>query len=218
MAVGAETHAALGAVLEARGRFTEAASAYGRAAEIDSKWRTKADTARSAAGRIGLPDELREVAAASSVTRGQLAALITARLDSLLARAPARSPAVATDIRTHWAAESIVRVTQAGVMEIAANHTFRPEAALSRGELATISARLIRLALSDREAAFAPLKAARPAFGDVSASHAIYQSAALAAASGAMSPDADGRFRPAASATGAEVLAVIARLQQLGAR
>ena len=217
-ATDAETHAALGTILEARGRLTEAASAYSRAAEIDSKWRTKADAARAAAAKTGLPDELREIAAAASVTRGQLAALIVARLDSLLERAPARPPSVATDIRTHWAAASIVRVTQAGVMEVAANHTFRPEASLSRGELATISSRLVPLAMAGRDAALAPLRTARPVFGDVATSHALYRSAALAVASGAMSADPDGRFRPTASATGPDVLTVIARLQQLGAR
>ena len=214
----AETHAALGTVLEARGRLTEAASAYSRAAEIDSKWRAKAEAARSTAGRSGLPDELRDLATATSVMRGHLAAFIVARLDSLLDRAPKRPPSVATDIRTHWAAASIVRVTQAGVMEVSANHTFRPEAALSRGELATVSARLVSLALAGRDAALAPLTAARPALGDVAQSHALYRSAALAVASGAMKTDADGRFQPGRPATGADVTAAVARLEQLGAR
>ena len=217
-ATDAETHAALGNVLEARGRLNDAASAYSRAAEIDSKWRAKAEAARSAAARSGVPDELRELAAATSVVRGQLAALIVSRLSDLLDRAPKRPPSVATDIRTHWAAESIVRVTQAGVMEISANHTFRPEAALSRGELATVTARLIPLALSGRDATLAPLSAARPAFGDVAQSHALYRSAALAVASGAMLTDPDGRFQPSRPATGADVLAAVTRLQQLGAR
>ena len=214
----AETHAALGTVLEARGRLNEAASEYSRAAEIDSKWRTKAEALRAAAARSGLPDELRELATAASVTRGQLAALIAVRLEAVLDRAPKRPPAVATDIRTHWAAESIVRVTQAGVMEVSANHTFRPDAVLSRGELATVSSRLIPLALADRDAALAPLKAARPPLGDIAESHALYRSAALAVASAAMKTDPDGRFAPTRAATGSDVLAAVARLQQLGAR
>jgi tetratricopeptide (TPR) repeat protein len=214
----AETHAALGTVLQARGRLNEAASAYGRAAEIDSKWRARAEAARAAAARSGLPDELSELATAASVTRGELAALIAIRLGAVLDRAPKRPPSVATDIRTHWAAESIVRVTQAGIMDVSANHTFQPGANLSRSELAIVSARLIPLALADRGATLAPLKAARPALGDVAESHALYRSAALAVASAAMKTDADGRFQPARVATGPDVLAAVARLQQLGER
>jgi hypothetical protein len=129
------------------------------------------------------------------VTRGQLAALIALRLSAVLDRAPKRPPSVATDIRTHWAAESIVRVTQAGVMDVSANHTFQPDANISRGELAIVSARLIPLVLADRSADLAPLKAARPPLGDVAESHALYRSAALAVASAAMKSDADGRFQ-----------------------
>ena len=214
----AETHAALGTVLEARGRLNEAASAYSRAAGIDSKWRAKAEASRAAAARSGLPDELAELATAVSVTRGQLAALVALRLSGVLDRAPKRPPSVATDIRTHWAAESIVRVTQAGVMDVSANHTFQPDATISRGELAIVSARLIPLVLADRSADLAPLKAARPPLGDVAESHALYRSAALAVASAAMKSDADGRFQAARPATGSDVLSAVARLQQLGAR
>jgi tetratricopeptide (TPR) repeat protein len=213
-----ETHAALGSVLEARGRLNEASSAYSRAAEIDSKWRSKADASRAAAARSGVPDELRDLAMAVSVTRGQIAALIANRLAVVLDRAPKRPPSVATDIRTHWAAAAIVRVTQAGVMEVSANHTFRPDASLSRGELATISARLVPLALADRGAALASLKAARPPFGDVGPSHVLYPAVALAVASGAMKTDSDNRFQPARTATGPDVLSAVARVQQLGER
>jgi tetratricopeptide (TPR) repeat protein len=215
-AADAETHAALGTILEARGRLTEAGAAYRRAAEIDSKWRAKADASRAAAARSGLPDELRELASAPSVTRGQLAALVAVRLGAVLDRAPKRPPSVATDIRTHWAAASIMRVTQAGVMDVAANHTFRPDALVSRGDLASVSARLVPLALGDRSAALAPLKAARPVLGDISESHALYRSAALAVASEAMKTDEGGRFQPAKAATGSDVLAAVARLHQLG--
>jgi tetratricopeptide (TPR) repeat protein len=71
----AENHAALGAVLEARGRLREAATVYDRAAAIDSAWRAKADAARAAADKTGMPDELREIGSATTVSRGELAGL-----------------------------------------------------------------------------------------------------------------------------------------------
>jgi hypothetical protein len=103
-------------------------------------------------------------------------------------------------------------------MDVSANHTFQPDANISRGELATVSARLIPLVLADRSTVLAPLKAAHPPLGDIAESHALYRSAALAVAAAAMKADADGRFQPARTATGSDVLSAVARLQQLGER
>ncbi len=217
-ATDAETHAALGAVLEARGHLVEAAAAYAQAASIDSKWRAKAEAARAAAVKSGLPDELRDMATATTVTRGHLAALIGIRMAALLDRAPKRPPVVATDIRTHWAASWIVPVTQAGVMDVFANHTFQPTAIVQRGDLARVSARLISLALADQPAELTRLQAVHPPLVDVANTNVVYRSAALAVAAGVMKADEGGRFQPTQPVSGADVLAAIARLEQLGAR
>ncbi len=212
----AESHAALGAVLDARGRLVEAASAYERAAAIDSKWRSKAEAARDRAVKSGLPDELRDLGTAQTVTRGQLAGLIGIRLESILGRAPRRAPVVATDIRTHWAAVWIAAVAQAGVMEVFSNHTFQPAAAVRRSDLAQAAARLVALAITDRPAELARLQAVRPTLADLPPTNAGYRAAALAVAAGVLTADEAGRFHPARAATGAEVTAVISRIQRLG--
>jgi tetratricopeptide (TPR) repeat protein len=212
----ADSHAALGAVLEARGRVHEAATSYARAAALDSAWRAKADAVRAAADSSGLPDEIRDLEAAKTVSRGHLAAIIGIRLNALLTRAPKRAPPVATDIRTHWAAAWIVATAQAGVMDVFANHTFQPASTITRSQLAQVVSRLLTLAYSGRPAELAKWQSAKPKLADIPATNVFYRSAALAVATGAMRTDASGRFEPTRPVSGAEVLAAMERLEQLG--
>ncbi|HXT69899.1 MAG TPA: S-layer homology domain-containing protein [Vicinamibacterales bacterium] len=214
----AETHAALGAILEARGRLAEAAGAYGRAAAIDSKWKSKAESARDRSEKSGLPDELRDLGTAQTVTRGDLAGLIGIRLATVLDRAAKRAPVVATDIRTHWAAVWIAAVTQAGVMDVYTNHTFQPAAVVRRSDLAQVASRLIPPALTSKPAELTKWQAARPQLADLPATNAGYRSAALAVTAGVLTLDDAGRFQGARAASGAEVVAAVARIRQLGER
>src|SRR4029079_13665922 len=93
------------------------------AATIDPAWRGKAEAARARAAEAAVPPEMKAIATATSVTRGQLAALIDARFKTLLRPVPNRAPDVATDARSYWAADAIINVTRAGVMDVYANHT-----------------------------------------------------------------------------------------------
>ena len=209
----ADTHATLGEVLEARGDYTEAAASFSRAAAIDTSYRARVDRLREKLAVDTTPAELKELPTAATVTRGTLAALIGARLDAMLSRAPARVTSVATDVRGHWAAASIVRVIQAGVMEISPNHTFQPAAIVRRGDLARVVAQLVGLAGAGRPE-LTTWRTARPRFVDLPPSNLFYAPAALAVTAGAMSVDGD-RFAPLGPATGAEVIAAIARVEQI---
>lgn len=208
----------LGDVLDARGRWRDAAAAYARAAAIDPSWKTKAEASKARAEKEGIPAEIRDVSGATSITRAQLAALIGTRLDRLLADAPKKGPQVATDIRGHWAAEWVVPVMQAGVMEVFANSTFQPSGVVRRVDLARAVSELVALAMRARPAELGAWRAARPAFADLASGNAFYAPAALAVTAGAMASDPSGRFEPTRSATGADVLAALARVQQLAVR
>ena len=210
----ADAHAALAAILEARKRLQEAAGAWARAAAIDPKYRERAERAREAAAESG-PDELRDLAAKSVVTRADVAALLHSRLAPVVARAPKRAPQVATDVRTHWAVESIMAVTQAGFMDVSASHTFQPDASMRRVDLANVIARVVPVILQAQPATLKTWQSARPAFADLPASNASYRAAALAVSAGALAADGTNRFQPARPATGAEAAAAIARLVQL---
>jgi len=211
--------AALGAALEAKERFRDAADAFEKANGLDARpaWRDRAASLRNKAIAASIPPEYRAIPTAATVTRGQVAAMIGMRLDDLITRAPRRVTAVATDIRNHWASEWILKVTQAGVMEIYPNHTFQPSATLRRSDLARIVSQLLALAATRRPEELARWKAARPRFSDVPPTHVSYASVALAVTSGAMSADND-RFGLTLPATGADLVAAITRIDQIAGR
>ena len=211
----ADTHAALATVLDARQRLQESATVWARAAQLEPRYRERADRARDAARESGLPDELRDLPARAVVTRAEFAALLNGRLAAIVTRAPKRAPQVATDVRTHWAVASIMAVTQAGLMDVSANHTFQPGASMRRIDVATVIARVVPVILQGQPDVLKKWQSARPAFVDLPATNASYRAAALAATAGALTADAAGRFEPSRAATGAEAAAVIARLEQL---
>lgn len=216
----AESHAALGAVLEARERYRDAAAAYGRAAAIDPRplWRERGNALREKANLSAIPAEFRELPAAVTVSRAQVAALIGTRLEILLERAPKKATVVATDVRTHWAAPWILPLTQAGIMEVLPNHTFQPGATVRRADLAKVIAQLLAVVATERQIDLSRWRAARPRFADLPPGNVFYNAAALAVASGAMDTREGDRFQPTRPVSGAELVAAIDRIEQLAGR
>lgn len=213
----ADAHAVLGEILDAHGRLREAAAAFGRAVAIEprAEWRDRVATLNSRADFAELPAEYRSIPSSQAITRGQLAALFGMRLQSAIERAPRRVPVVLTDVRTHWAAQWILPITRAGLMEPMPNHTFQPGAVVRRSDLAQIVWRAIQVLGAHRTADVARWRAARPTLADVPRTHLASAAIASAVASGAMSATDDGRFQPSRPATGAEAIAALARLEQI---
>jgi len=216
----AESLVVLGAVLDGEGRSRDAADAYAKAIAIDPRpaWKDKRDALEARANYEALPAEYRSIGAAATVTRGQLAAMIGIELKPLIDGAPKRSAVVVTDVRNHWAAPWILPVTQAGVMDPLPNHTFQPNAAVRRVDLAQVCSQLLGLAGAKRPADLAAWRAARPQVPDVPASHASYRAIAAVTTAGVMKPDPDGKFAPTRPVTGADVVAAVARLKALAGR
>jgi hypothetical protein len=102
-------------------------------------------------------------------------------------------------------------------MEVFPNHTFQPAGAVRRSELAQIASDLLALAAVDRPADLARWKAARPRFADLPGTHSSYAAVALAVASGTMASEAD-RFVPDRPVSGPELVAAVARLQQIASK
>jgi tetratricopeptide (TPR) repeat protein len=215
----ADDQVTLAEILEARGRLSDAAAAYERAAAIDARaeWAERAVALRTRAKMAALPPEFAGIATAEQVTRGQLAAFIGIRLESLVGRAPAQVTDVATDVRRHWAAEWILRVTRAGIMPVYPNHTFQPGATVTRADLAAAVAQLVRLAGAGQPD-LARWHAARPRLLDVPPSNVTYRAIALAIAAGAMSADARGDFGPTRPATGPDLEVAVRRIERLSTR
>jgi tetratricopeptide (TPR) repeat protein len=212
-----ESLVALGSVLEAQGKLVEAVDLYARAVAIEPRagWREKRDALRNRAKFEALPAEYRAIPTAATVTRAQVAATLGIDLEPLITRAPRRATIVVTDVRTHWAAPWILPVVQAGIMDAYPNHTFQPNAPVRRSDLAQMISQLLGMIAAGRPDEVARWRAARPRLDDVSAGHVSYRAIALAVAAGAMTSDETGRFWPARLASGADLVAAVARLKPL---
>lgn len=213
----ARNFVALADVLEAQGKFAQAAEALASAVAIEPG---DALTARAAALRErtafeAMPDEYRAIDRAATITRAQLAALIGVELDDLLKRSPQRMAGVMTDVRANWAAPWILNVARAGVMEPFPNHTFQPNGAVRRGDLAGAVSRILHLIAAEQPGIGAGWRTARRKFGDLGPGHLSYAAASVAVEAGVMAPLEDGTFQLTRPVTGAEVIAAVRKLRQL---
>jgi tetratricopeptide (TPR) repeat protein len=209
-------HRLLGHLLEARDDLEGAVIAFERAQSIEPSAEIDAlvESLRARIAVAALPAAYRSIGESERLTRGELAALIGVRLEPLLRLSRRPSVPLVTDARRHWARRWVTEVTRAGVMETYANHTFQPNAAVRRSELAQAVSRLLTV-IASREARLASRwQGARPSFTDIGPGHLAYPAAASAVAAGILAPE-DGAFRPSRPVTGAEGVKAIEALEAL---
>ncbi|MBP1157328.1 MULTISPECIES: cadherin-like beta sandwich domain-containing protein [unclassified Paenibacillus] len=104
---------------------------------------------------------------------------------------------------SHWAADAIAHIQRSGLMVGDTNGMFRPDDAVSRGEIATIASRL----LSAAKAGDTPVSSYRDMDG-----HWAFQSVTRASASGILQGYPDGAFLPDQELNRAEAVKVLNRL------
>ena len=161
----------------------------------------------------GLPAEYAAIETAAAITRGQLAALLGVRFESLLAGQAGDRAAIITDARDHWAYGWMIAVAQAGIMPADVNYRFQPERVVSRAELARILARMLRAAGAD------PVSpAALPPFSDLASGHLDYPAAAEVVAAGLLAPLPRNTFQPSLSVAGGEAMRALTRLERATGR
>jgi tetratricopeptide (TPR) repeat protein len=216
----ARNHLILGEIYESQGDFTKAFDAFSTAATLqpDEALTARLEALRSRAAFDAMPAEYRAIETAPAVTRGQLAALFAVRLERLLAGARSVNAVVITDTRGHWASGHILAVARAEVMEVYPNHTFQPDAAVRRVDLARAASRVLELIAKGNPQLAASWRNIRRKFPDLAPGHFSYPAAALAVEAGVMPVAEDGTFQLMRPVTGAEAVAAVNRLQELGGR
>jgi tetratricopeptide (TPR) repeat protein len=214
----ATAFAQLGELLESRQDFAGAEAAYRKAVDLDpsSELEAKLTTVSKNAREAQLPPEFKAALSAAQITRGDLAAIIGVRLEPIVKAAPTRQ-VVMTDVRGHWASPWIALVAAAGIMPPFDNHTFQPNAAVNRGDLAVAISRLLTL-VSSRDAALRARLSQRPAIGDMTPRHVQYTAAAAAVASGVMPLLEGDRFLVGRPVAGSEAVDAVDRVSALSAQ
>jgi tetratricopeptide (TPR) repeat protein len=212
----AQAQVLLSELLEEQSDFAGALAALEAAHSIDSSAVSDALLARvrDRATLARLPAEFRAIETASSINRGDLAALLGVRLEGVLAAVRPRQ-VVITDIRGHWAQAWIMAVARAGVMEPLPNYTFQPASALSRADFAQVVNRALLLVGARRPELASKWQGVRLQISDVPPGHLAYPAVSAAVASGILSLDPNGAFNLLRPVTGAEANAAVTRLEAL---
>jgi tetratricopeptide (TPR) repeat protein len=211
------THALVGELESARGNLRPALEAYTRAASRDPRpeYRARIEDLERRIDLAAMPGAFRSIGERGAISRGDLAALIGARLEPLLAKARSQPIPLMTDVRGHWAQRWILDVARAGVMEVFPNHTFQPGATVRRSDLARVVGMI-----HDRVQAADPAAAARwrgrtVEITDVAAGNAVREAADLAVEAGVIGLDPGGAFSAARAVSGQEAIAAVDRLVAL---
>jgi tetratricopeptide (TPR) repeat protein len=210
----------VGEIHESRGEAAAAIEAYQKAQAMDASPEVaeRIDILRRRAALAQLPQQYRDLGTVARLTRGDLAALLGIRLESVVKTAQQRQGVVLTDVRGHWAASWINAVARAGLMQPYANHTFQPKNAVRRGEFALAVNRALTL-IGGRAPRLAEAWAGkRLTFPDLGGGHAMYAAASAAVASGVMLRLENEAFGPSAVISGADAIAAVDRLQALASR
>ncbi|BCS33702.1 hypothetical protein TBR22_A29290 [Luteitalea sp. TBR-22] len=161
-----------------------------------------------------LPTEFKAIGGSPRVTRGEVAALLAYKVPEIL-QAAARGTVLITDSRKHWAQSSILLAARAGAMEVYPNHTFQPNAGMTRGEFAAAVARVLNLVDARAPQLAKGWREARLAFADVRPAHTLYVPISRAVASGVMTPLEGQTFGISRPMTGADAVAAVDRLARI---
>jgi tetratricopeptide (TPR) repeat protein len=213
----AGTHALVGELEMARGNLRPALEAYTRASARDPRpeYRARIEDLERRIDLAGMPAAFRSIGERGAVSRGDLAALLGARLETLLAGARGQPIPLMTDVRGHWAQRWILDVARAGLMEVFPNHTFQPATTVRRSDLARVVGMI-----HDRVQATDPAAAARwrgrsVEITDVAPGNAVGEAADLAVEAGVLSLDPGGAFSAGRAVSGQEAIAAVDRLVAL---
>jgi tetratricopeptide (TPR) repeat protein len=218
-AYDAAAHVLLANVLDASGDAEGALAAWESAERLDpaAGAAERADALRQRLALARLPPAYRAIETTAVLTRAQLASLIGIRLRPIVDLAARTRTAVVTDALGHWALPWITVVTERGLMNTYADHSFQPEAPVSRADFAQVAARLLQV-LGAREPRWLQEWQAQPvAFVDLDPRHLSFPAASLAVAAGVMQ-SADRRFAAVRAVSGRESLGAVERLESLMAR
>ncbi len=159
-------------------------------------------------GIVELPSQYEAIPRLEAITREDLASLIAEKFKSFLGPIT-DSPEIIVDIATSWAAKFIVQVTSLGLLEVYPDHSFRPKAIITRGEMADAVARLVHFLEKKGKRFFPQLPADKIVVLDVTPEHAFYTSIIEVLSYQLMDLSAQKQFNPDKPVSGMEAVKIL---------
>ena len=132
----------------------------------------------------------------ANITRAEVSAIFYRLLTDDARKQYEANTSRFADANKSWAAAEIATLTNAGILKGYADGTFRPDAAITRAEFASIAAR------------FDKLSGGKKTFSDVPSNHWAYAAITSAAEKGWVNGYSDGTFRPNNAITRSEVVKI----------
>lgn len=172
----------------------------------DQEARRQSAALRERMELLRMPEEYRRIVDAATISRADLAALVSVKVTAL-SRVPPGTPPVAVDISGSWAREHILRVLAHGIMTVYPNHTFQPLAVVRRGDVARAVQRVLDLLSHPAGPA--------PVLTDMSRSNLYHYPAARAVAAGLMELTPAGAFEAWRPVSGTEATHILDGLVRL---
>ena len=190
------------------GQLSRSLDAYIQLLEVDPQNQTAKSRSESIKGRLGvvdLPSQFNSIASLNSVTREDVAALIGVKFKDIMDVA-APSPPVIVDITTSWASRYIVRIAAFNIMEVYSNHTFQPNKAITRGEMAEILVRLVAFLKKRGYRIIEQIPSDRIKVADVPQEHFYFQPILQVISYQIMELAPDRTFKPELSVSGQDAI------------
>jgi tetratricopeptide (TPR) repeat protein len=192
------------------GQWGRSLEAYEKLAELEPRnkdYQSRIESLKNRLGIIELPSQYDMIPSSAAITREETAALIGVKLKDYLGDAGDK-PRVIIDVATSWASKFILKVASLGLMEAYGNHTFEPQRAMTRTEMAKVLMNLVEF-LSRRGFRFIrqyPPHMIR--ISDVSSDNIFYQPIADVVALELMELGPDKSFRPQQGISGREAIKI----------
>jgi tetratricopeptide (TPR) repeat protein len=174
----------------------------------DQEIRDRLETIKNRLGIFELPNQYNNIQFTESVTKEDIAALLSVKFKDTLEE-PRGKPPIIIDISTSWASRFILHTASLGILDVYPNHTFQPKKVIPRAEMAEILFRLIEHLKRKGYSFIQQIPPDRIQISDVSPSNYYYRPIILLISYDIMTLSQDRAFFPDQAVSGREAIRLL---------
>jgi tetratricopeptide (TPR) repeat protein len=174
----------------------------------DQEIRDRLETIKNRLGIFELPSQYNTIPASESVTKEDVAALLSIKLKDILEE-PSGKPPIIIDISTSWASRFILHIASLGILDVYPNHTFQPKKVITRAEMAETLFRLIEHLRKKGYSFIQQIPPNKIQISDVSPSNYYYRPILLMISYDIMTLSQERAFNPDQAVSGREAVRLL---------